>query len=165
MGTHFLLQEILPTQGSNLDLLPCRQILYHLSHQGSPRLYVDASTSSWKSGLNQSSVEFFVKPTQCPILGSFSGRQRVGYNKFSKGSQWTGEDDKWVISISTVWYHGSDGENGKEEQASLMQEVTLSWDLEAEQEISLAEHGWSCDGKNSSSSQKGACHLWRLQTV
>ena len=30
-----LLQGILPTQGSNPDLLYCRQILYHLSHQGS----------------------------------------------------------------------------------------------------------------------------------
>ena len=28
-----LLQEIFPTQGSNPDLLHCRQILYHLSHQ------------------------------------------------------------------------------------------------------------------------------------
>ena len=27
---------IFPTQGSNLDLLRCRQILYHLSHQGNP---------------------------------------------------------------------------------------------------------------------------------
>ena len=35
MGCHFLLQWIFPTQGSNLDLLHCRQILYHLSHQGS----------------------------------------------------------------------------------------------------------------------------------
>ena len=28
-----LLQRIFPTQGSNLSLLQCRQILYHLSHQ------------------------------------------------------------------------------------------------------------------------------------
>ena len=35
-GYHFLLQGIFPTQGSNLGLLHCRQILYHLSHQGSP---------------------------------------------------------------------------------------------------------------------------------
>ena len=27
---------IFPTQGSNPNLLHCRQILYHLSHQGSP---------------------------------------------------------------------------------------------------------------------------------
>ena len=33
---HFLLQGIFPTQGSNLGLLHCRQILYCLSHQGSP---------------------------------------------------------------------------------------------------------------------------------
>ena len=30
--------EIFPTQGSNPGLLHCRQILYHLSHQGSPRI-------------------------------------------------------------------------------------------------------------------------------
>ena len=29
-----LLQGIFPAQGSNLGLLHCRQILYHLSHQG-----------------------------------------------------------------------------------------------------------------------------------
>ena len=35
MGYHFLLQGIFLTQGSNLGLLHCRQILYYLSHQGS----------------------------------------------------------------------------------------------------------------------------------
>ena len=32
---HFLLQGIFLTQGSNPGLLHCRQIIYHLSHQGS----------------------------------------------------------------------------------------------------------------------------------
>ena len=36
VGCHFFLQGIFPTQGSNLGLLHCRQILYCLSHQGSP---------------------------------------------------------------------------------------------------------------------------------
>ena len=36
MGCHALLQGIFPTQGSNPGLPHCRQILYHLSHQGSP---------------------------------------------------------------------------------------------------------------------------------
>ena len=36
MSGHSLLQEIFPTQGLNLSLLHCRQILYHLSHQGRP---------------------------------------------------------------------------------------------------------------------------------
>ena len=35
-GSHSLLQGIFPTQGSNSGLPHCRQILYHLSHQGSP---------------------------------------------------------------------------------------------------------------------------------
>ena len=36
VGCGFLLLGIFPTQGSNPGLLHCRQILYHLSHQGSP---------------------------------------------------------------------------------------------------------------------------------
>ena len=38
MGCHALLQRIFPTQGSNPGLPHCRQILYPLSHQGSPYL-------------------------------------------------------------------------------------------------------------------------------
>ena len=37
VGCHFLLQGIFPTQGLNPGLLHCRQMLYHLSHQGSPK--------------------------------------------------------------------------------------------------------------------------------
>ena len=36
VGSHSLLQGIFLTQGLNLGLLHYRQILYHLSHQGSP---------------------------------------------------------------------------------------------------------------------------------
>ena len=35
VGCHALLQRILPTQGLNLGLPHCRQILYYLNHQGS----------------------------------------------------------------------------------------------------------------------------------
>ena len=38
LGCHAPLQRIFPTQGSNPGLLHCRWILYHLSHQGSPRI-------------------------------------------------------------------------------------------------------------------------------
>ena len=38
VGCHALLQGIFPTQGLNPGLPHCRQILYHLSHQGSPRI-------------------------------------------------------------------------------------------------------------------------------
>ena len=37
VGSLFLLQGIFPTQGSNPGLPHCRQILYQLSHKGSPR--------------------------------------------------------------------------------------------------------------------------------
>ena len=37
-GCHVLLQGIFPTQGSNPGLPHCRQILYCLSHQESPRI-------------------------------------------------------------------------------------------------------------------------------
>ena len=36
VGSLSLLQGIFPSQGLNPDLLHCRQILYQLSHQGSP---------------------------------------------------------------------------------------------------------------------------------
>ena len=53
VGCHFLLQRIFPTQGSNLGLPHRRQMLYHLSHQGSP---------SWStSGGNIASAKI-VKP-------------------------------------------------------------------------------------------------------
>ena len=38
VGCHSLLQGIFLTQGLNLCLLHCRQILYHLSHQKSPNV-------------------------------------------------------------------------------------------------------------------------------
>ena len=49
VSCHVLLQGIFPTQGSNTCLLHCRQILYHLSHEGSLLLrdiskYRDRST-------------------------------------------------------------------------------------------------------------------------
>ena len=52
VGCHALLQEIVPTQGSNSGLLHCRWIPYLLSHQGSPWIlewvaYLFSRGSSW----------------------------------------------------------------------------------------------------------------------
>ena len=46
-GCHALLQEIFPSQGWNPGLPHCRQILYHLSHQGSPsqQIHEDSLTN------------------------------------------------------------------------------------------------------------------------
>ena len=40
VGCHALLHGIFLTQGSNQRLLHCRLILYQLSHQGGPNMYV-----------------------------------------------------------------------------------------------------------------------------
>ena len=50
MGCHSLLQGIFPTQGLNQGLLHCRQVLYHLSHQGNPYMcmYKYVQTYIWE---------------------------------------------------------------------------------------------------------------------
>ena len=50
VGCHSLLQGIFPTQGSNPGLLHCRQMLYRLSHQGSPRLLKNSMSSGSHKG-------------------------------------------------------------------------------------------------------------------
>ena len=47
VGSHFLLQGIFLTQGSNLGLLYCRQSLPCLSHQGRPEKLEAAFFGSW----------------------------------------------------------------------------------------------------------------------
>ena len=67
MGCYALLQGIFPTQGLNPGLLHCRQILYHLSHQGSPWIlewvvYPVSRESSWPrnwTGLSCITGRFF----------------------------------------------------------------------------------------------------------
>ena len=51
VGSHSLLQGIFVTQISNPGLLNCRQILHHLSHDGSPGKQGDKSNSQSDSGL------------------------------------------------------------------------------------------------------------------
>ena len=46
-GCHFLLQGIFPTRGSNTGLLHCRQVLYWLNYQGSPKIILIEWVSAW----------------------------------------------------------------------------------------------------------------------
>ena len=57
MGSYSLLQGIFLTQGSNPSLLHCRQILYHLGHQG----------SSWTCHIW--SLSYWDKFPLCPLYG------------------------------------------------------------------------------------------------
>ena len=56
-GSHFLLQGIFPTQGSNPGLLRCRQILYQLSYKESP-----VESGTW------SEVKWSEVAQSCPTL-------------------------------------------------------------------------------------------------
>ena len=55
-GLPFPLQVIFPTHGSNLGLLHCRQILYHLSHQGSPAM---TQAAAMRTGLKEMGTKWF----------------------------------------------------------------------------------------------------------
>ena len=76
VGSHSLLQGISPTKGSNPGLPHCRQILYQLSHKGSPRLLEwvanpFSSRSSWPrnwTGVSCISDRFFTNWTIREIL-------------------------------------------------------------------------------------------------
>ena len=57
VGCHALLQGIFLTQGLNLGLLHCRQILYHLSHQGSDGFYF----------LQMWTEDYFAKQRTCKL--------------------------------------------------------------------------------------------------
>ena len=70
VGSHSLLQGIFPTQGSNLNLLHCRRILYCPSYQGSPNmsnniLRVEQITPWWLSGREPACMQ----ETWVPSLG------------------------------------------------------------------------------------------------
>ena len=78
VGSHSLLQGIFPSQGSNLGLLHCRWIFYHLSDQGSP-LYILAPPSPI---CNSSSV-FFKR--LYPGLTSSVSQPKIKYNSHLLG--------------------------------------------------------------------------------
>ena len=63
VGYHVLLQGIFPTQGLNPGLPHCRQILYQLSFQGSPCMYIHV----YKFAYNISPIDL-VFPIVCVLL-------------------------------------------------------------------------------------------------
>ena len=80
MDCHFLLQEIFPTQGSNLGLPHCRQMLYCLSHQESlynVHLYPNLSMPTFQmvvdvSLLSSKSLWVLLLLTTSFVFGRFS---------------------------------------------------------------------------------------------
>ena len=71
VGSHSLLHGIILTQGWNLGLLHCRQILYHLNHQG--RIQRKSLLSIWIGLYTINSCHH--PDLALPIMGSVSSRQ------------------------------------------------------------------------------------------
>ena len=72
VSSHFLLQGIFPTQELNLGLLHGRQILHHLSYQGSSWLLLNWTKGSPAYYLQTSSMDCFsVNPCPSNIINIF----------------------------------------------------------------------------------------------
>ena len=96
VGSCSLLQGIFPTQGSNPGLPHWRRILYHLSHQGSPRIlewvaYPFSSDSSWPrnwTGVSGIADEFFTSWATREALICTSGTKKKLGEGLSHGKMW-----------------------------------------------------------------------------
>ena len=108
VGCHSLLQGIFPTQGSNLHLLHCRQVLYHLSHQGNPwvldteqRKYTEQNKQKNRVGPKwRHSRKCFENPTKEITLG----RGRHCWNSVRRclDSTWSKRQAEWAERAAEI---------------------------------------------------------------
>ena len=103
VGICSLLQRIFPTQGSNPGLLHCGQILYHLSHQGSPRIlewvaYPFSSRSSWTR--NKVRVSCIARG----IFTSWANREAHGRARQNQGHSLV--TSACSVVSDSLWPHG-----------------------------------------------------------
>ena len=101
VGGLSLLQGIFPTQGSNPGLPHCRQILYQLSHQGSPRIleWVACAFSSGSSRprdwtrVSYVAGNFFTSWAKEPLRFRFKGRERYAVGEKQLGGATTDDEE------------------------------------------------------------------------
>ena len=119
VGCHALLQGTFPTQGSNLCLLHCRQILYCLSHQEGPFAFVQLHkwlfSENWRSFPGCGHAETLIARTHAKswLIGKDSDAGRDWEQE--KG---TTEDEMagwqhWLDGRESEWTPGvGDGQGG-----------------------------------------------------
>ena len=78
VSSHSLLQGIFPIQGSNLGILHCTQIHYHLSYKGSPGGISGGSKNTWVGSciseiLFEEMSSFLGSPGTDPATGPWGG--------------------------------------------------------------------------------------------
>ena len=85
VGSLSLLQRLFPTQESNPGLLHCREILYHLSHQGSPRheeksnIGKDQTVSEYFICILEQSSRRFIERQKYPSSGNLYKMEIYAY--------------------------------------------------------------------------------------
>ena len=82
VGSLSLLQEIFPTQGSNPGLLHCRQILYQLSHKGSPRI-LEWIAYPFSSGSSQARNQTGVSCIAGRFFTNWAIREALNYIEYN----------------------------------------------------------------------------------
>ena len=123
VGSHSLLQGIFPTQGLNPGLPHCRQILYQLSHQWSPRIpewvaypFFSGSSRSrnqtWgllhcRQILNQLSYQ---GSPHNPVCGILNGLAFLSYSLWQE-ENWDDRGwDGWMASLTRwTWVWANSG--------------------------------------------------------
>ena len=80
MGCHFLLQGIFLTQESNLSLLNCRWILYHLNQQRSSYFIYSSVYMEKAMATHSSTLAWKILWTEEPGGLQSMGSLRVGHN-------------------------------------------------------------------------------------
>ena len=94
------LQGIFLTQGSNLGFLHCRQILYHLSHQGSPWLQRPAN-SLWRWDARVENKNLLL----CDTDSGFSNRcGEDGELVRTRWSSWPNQKRVSFSALEDVWH-------------------------------------------------------------
>ena len=97
MCCHFLFQGIFPTQGSNLHLLHCRQMLHPLSYRGNPqeRMPQNPSEFSLKEEVVMWNTPLSSAPYQCLVISGAQGLLSPTYR-----SSWHMSRGTWSHQLS-----------------------------------------------------------------
>ena len=96
VGSLSLLQGIFPTQGYNTGLPHCRQILYQLSHQGSPRILEWVGSPSLLQGI------FLTRESNRGLLHCRRILYQLSYKMSPKGKHFWKRIDKCVCITESL---------------------------------------------------------------
>ena len=114
VGCHSLLQGIFPTQGPNLGLLHCKQILYHLNHHGSSHVMIWQSFKIYETQVRSLGWEDPLEKrtaTHSSVLAwRISWTEEPGALQ-SMGSQRVRHD--WATNTSSIGENGNWKEKGE----------------------------------------------------